>query len=60
MLITTLLEEHKTESTDLDFVNLSNPFYPNGGDAQVPTLRINMDVGDSVSTALWPAVTKVT
>lgn len=44
MLIITLLEEHKTESTDLDFVNLSKP-----------SLIINVDVGDSVSTALWPA-----
>ncbi len=55
MLILTLLEEHRIESTDLDFINLSKPFYPNGGDTQVLTLRINVDVGDSVSTALWPA-----
>ena len=54
MLIITLLEEHRIESTDLDFVNLSKPLYPNGGDAQVPTLRIKVDVGDSGSTALWP------
>lgn len=55
MLIITLLEGHWINSTDLDFFNLSKPFYPNGGDTQVPTLTINVDVGNSVSTAMWPA-----
>lgn len=52
MFIIICLEGNKIGTTDLDFVHLSKPFYPNAVDLEVPTLRTNVEAGDFISTAI--------
>lgn len=47
------MNDHGIEEPDFDFYKASKPFYPNGGDIQVPTLIINVDVCDDVSIVGW-------
>ncbi|MCJ1347409.1 hypothetical protein MMC31_005634 [Peltigera leucophlebia] len=53
MSILSCLAECHIAQLDVGFYNVSKPFYPNGGNVQVPTLIIDVDVGDDVSTAGW-------
>ncbi|MCJ1349501.1 hypothetical protein MMC31_007742 [Peltigera leucophlebia] len=48
------LAEYDIKQLNFGFYNVSQPFYPNGGNVPVPTLIINVDLGGDNTTLYWP------